>query len=381
MNSTSLAVIQPEELDTIQRVARLLAVSTYFDGKGDNPQAIAMLATKIMAGRELGFGPFASANNIHIIKGKPCIGANLMAASVKSNPRYDYRVKELTSEKCVIEFFEREGDKKVSVGISEFTMKDAQAMELTGKDNWIKAPRNMLFARAMSNGMRWYCPDTFSGNAVYVPEELGAEVDGDGNVIDTTYTVTKPNAEIDYGMGKQIAQNAPQASQTGKSATEDRLAALGQERMAIEMSDLEYNHRKRELAPIDAEIAKLEQPNPVGADNLADLWDETSDAAMKRQSPPHQRLWGIGLAVVGKADWDMARGWITRQWSKTVDAQNVRTSTSELTEDEKTLLGDYINANASAIQKAWPQQKGKMVKDAAAKEAQAQPSAGVVSVA
>ena len=49
-----------------------------------------------------------------------------------------------------------------------------------------KFPRNMLFARAISNGARWYCPDLFNGNAVYVPEELGAVVDGDGNVIDQT---------------------------------------------------------------------------------------------------------------------------------------------------------------------------------------------------
>ena len=46
-----------------------------------------------------------------------------------------------------------------------------------------KFARNMLFARAISNGARWYCPDLFSGNPVYVPEELGAIVDGEGNVI------------------------------------------------------------------------------------------------------------------------------------------------------------------------------------------------------
>jgi hypothetical protein len=29
----------------------------------------------------------------------------------------------------------------------------------------------MLFARAISNGVKWYCPDIFSG-PVYVPEEM-----------------------------------------------------------------------------------------------------------------------------------------------------------------------------------------------------------------
>ncbi|RDT44717.1 hypothetical protein DXF87_27490, partial [Enterobacter roggenkampii] len=35
-----------------------------------------------------------------------------------------------------------------------------------------KFPKNMLFARAMSNGVKWFTPDVFSG-PVYTPEELG----------------------------------------------------------------------------------------------------------------------------------------------------------------------------------------------------------------
>lgn len=187
--NTALAIMHSEELDTIQRVGKLLAASGYFDGKGDNAQAVAMMATKIMAGREMGFGPFASVNGIHIISGKPSIGANLMAAAVKNSVRYDYRVKEMSNDRCVLEFFGREGDKKVSIGVSEFTKQDA---EKAGTQNMNKFPRNMLFARALSNGVRWYCPDVFSGNNVYVPEELGAEVDSDGNVIESTYTVSTP---------------------------------------------------------------------------------------------------------------------------------------------------------------------------------------------
>jgi hypothetical protein len=41
----------------------------------------------------------------------------------------------------------------------------------------------MLFARAISAGCRTYTPDVFNGNLVYVPEEMGAQVDADGEVI------------------------------------------------------------------------------------------------------------------------------------------------------------------------------------------------------
>jgi hypothetical protein len=188
----ALAIMQSDELDTIQRTARLLAVSGYFDAKGDNAQSIAMVATKIMAGREIGIGPFASVNGIHIISGKPAIGANLMAGAVKSSGRYDYRVRELTATVCKIEYFQHNGEKWDSIGISEFTAADATKAQTKNMD---KFPKNMLFARAMSNGVRFYCPDIFSGNAVYVPEELGAEVDGDGNVVDVTpVIVEQPDA-------------------------------------------------------------------------------------------------------------------------------------------------------------------------------------------
>lgn len=78
-------------------------------------------------------------------------------------------------------------------------------------------------------------------------------------------------------------------------------------------------------------------------------------------SPPHNRLWGIGLSVFGQNDWDMARGWLIKKWTARNTPDSVRTSTSQLSEDEKTLLGDYINEKASELQKAWPKQKALMV--------------------
>lgn len=99
-------------------------------------------------------------------------------------------------------------------------------------------------------------------------------------------------------------------------------------------------------------------------------------AANKSDSPPHTRLWGIGKAVLG-TDWDMARPWVIKQWTKNVTPDNVRSSASDLSDDEKSILGDYMNEKASTIQQLWPKQKAIMVQ--ATVEAQAQPSAGVVA--
>ena len=168
--------MQIRSVADMQNVAGMLAKSGYFSDARDMAQCF----VKVLAGNELGVGAFASMTGIHVIKGKPTLGAGLMASKVKAHPDYNYRVIEHTSQVCRIEFFERWDGKLQSVGVSEFTAEDAKRV---GTQNMNKFPKNMLFARAMSNGVKWYCPGVFSA-PVYTPEELGAQTDGEGNVID-----------------------------------------------------------------------------------------------------------------------------------------------------------------------------------------------------
>ena len=141
----------------------------------------AQATTKIIAGQELGIPPFAAMNGFHIIKGKAAMGANLIGATIKRSGKYDYIVREMSPERCEIEFFQLIDGKRQSIGKSEFTIADAKK---AGTQNLDRFPRNMLFARAMSNGARWYTPDVFLG-PIYTPEELGAQVDEAGDVIST----------------------------------------------------------------------------------------------------------------------------------------------------------------------------------------------------
>jgi hypothetical protein len=160
----------------LENVAKAMVSSGYFTDSTKVSQAI----VKIMAGREIGLGPFGSMNGIHIIQGKPAFGANIMAGKVKASGRYNYRVTEMSDSVCTIEFMEYLNGSWITTGVSSFSIADAKK---AGTKNLDKFPRNMLFARAMSNGVRWYCPDVMNGSVVYTPEELGADVDQDGNVI------------------------------------------------------------------------------------------------------------------------------------------------------------------------------------------------------
>lgn len=179
-------------------IGKVLADSGFFQDSRGAAQA----AVKVMAGAELGFGPVASMTGIYIVKNRVTISANLMAAAIKRHPNYTFRVREHTSEVCTIDFIE----KGEAVGTSSFTIEDAKTAGLLGSDNYRKFARNMLFARALSNGAKWHCPDVFGG-PVYTPDELGAEVDGEtGDVIDVPQH--EPVALIEGGpatIGKERA--------------------------------------------------------------------------------------------------------------------------------------------------------------------------------
>lgn len=163
---SNLAIREPD----LPTLANAFAESGFF---ADSRQA-AQAFVKIQAGRELGFAPVASMTGIHIISGRVTLSANLIASAIKRSGRYSYKVLTLDDSTCELEFTEGGSP----IGKSKFTAADAKR---AGTKNMDRFPRNMLFARAISNGAKWYTPDVFGG-PVYTPEELGADVDEDGNV-------------------------------------------------------------------------------------------------------------------------------------------------------------------------------------------------------
>ena len=125
---------------------------------------------KILAGRELGLAPLESMTNIYIVNGKVALQAKIIASLIKKSGGYDYTVEKLDDIECTIAFFAIDKDnKRTELGKSTFTFKDAAKAGLVNKDVWKNYPRNMLFARALSNGARWYTSDVFCG---YTAEEI-----------------------------------------------------------------------------------------------------------------------------------------------------------------------------------------------------------------
>jgi hypothetical protein len=152
--------LQALPLSEVMTMAQTFAESGLFTDAKQQAQAF----VKIIAGQEIGIPPFAAISGIHIVQGKPTIGAGLIASCIKGSGKYDYKVIKLDETACSLDFYQG----KEKLGNSTFTIADARKAQTKNID---KFPKNMLFARAISNGVKWFCPDVFSG-PVYTPEEM-----------------------------------------------------------------------------------------------------------------------------------------------------------------------------------------------------------------
>src|SRR3954453_5595418 len=188
------AILSAASNDDPIALGQIMARSGLFPDIRRVSQAI----VKILAGRELGIGPFAAMSDIHIIDGKPVVGARILAALVRASQHYDYKVVEWTHERCVLAF-SRDGlqlEPLVSFDEQDAARAGLHKPTRNGRpSNHMRYPRNMKFARAMSNGVALHCPDLTAGTAVYTPDELELD-DPDADT---------PPAEgaVDVGAGEQ----------------------------------------------------------------------------------------------------------------------------------------------------------------------------------
>lgn len=144
-----------------------------------NPEAAAII---ILKGRELGLPFMTAVSHIHVINGKPTMSAELINSLARRNlPGLVINILKSDDSECEIEFIRPEKNAKPFV--QRFTRADAEKAKLANKDVWKSFPAAMLFSRAMTAGLRKVCPEALMGIS-YTPEELGAEVDGEGNVIE-----------------------------------------------------------------------------------------------------------------------------------------------------------------------------------------------------
>ncbi len=156
--------------------AKTLADSNMLPGQYRRQPANILWA--IEYGETLKITAMAAILGIHVIDGKPSASAALISGLVRSA---GHRLRVTGNAERAVAQIIRSDDPEFTFEV-EWTIEDARRAELLDKSGWKKYPASMLKARAISQVARDACEDVLFG-LHYTPEELGADVDADGNVI------------------------------------------------------------------------------------------------------------------------------------------------------------------------------------------------------
>jgi len=196
-----------DQWELLIQQANVLLDSQFLPEAIDSPQKVVAI---VQTGREMGLGMMQSLRGINIIKRKPCLSAELMLALVyRRVPGASVAIIETTPEKCVIVASRPD----VEPQEFSFTIEDAGRAGLLSKAGviWKQYPQIMLQWRCISRVCRAVFPDAVLG--MYTPEEMGAEVNIEGEVIALPETAasSKGGAGGTYEP-ESVAADKPDAS-------------------------------------------------------------------------------------------------------------------------------------------------------------------------
>lgn len=197
---TEIAV-RPTELDGRITYARALAASNLLPKQyRQNPENVLYA---IEYGSALGLDPVQAMNSVHVIEGKPSPSSGLIGAMVrKAGHKLRVRVThepELTAVAQII----RSDDPEFTFE-SRWTMKRAQRAGVAGKHVWKAYPEAMLKARAITEVAREACEEALLGFS-HSAEEMGAEVDADGNVVEIAPAQKRAGATVAEALAETEA--------------------------------------------------------------------------------------------------------------------------------------------------------------------------------
>ena len=166
-------------MSDIESMAQVMAKSRMFGFKSVEEAMSLML----MAQAE-GKHPAKAAQEYHVIQGRPALKADAMLARFQAAGGV-IQIEEKTDSRVAMHFSHPTACPTPI--LIDWTMDRAKRAGLTGKDNWNKYPRQMLYARAVSEGVRTCYPGVAVG--VYTPEEV---VEFDSDVVSIQHSTNPP---------------------------------------------------------------------------------------------------------------------------------------------------------------------------------------------
>lgn len=327
MSEKEIAVQQvPRGADLDQRIryAQHIAQSGLLPAAYRGRPANVLVA--IETGNMLGIAPMAALHNIFVVDGKPTLSAALMGALVR-RAGHKFRVWAEGEDKAIAELVR--ADDPGFTYRAVWTTQRAKDADLLRKDVWKKYRVNMLKNRAASEVCRDGAQDVFLG-PVYVPEELGAAVDDQGNAVidgETTDVVDQAGQRIDW--------EADLESLTGNYDGLRKLWLLaeqhGQPQEYLDRVKAAGEAAKPEQSPdADVQDADVQDAEIVDEDTTAPQGVNVDwDAAITEHARDHEELktlWQAAkVAGVDQATLDAIEraGWKARLWDADGDPEKL----------------------------------------------------------
>lgn len=204
---TGLQVRNNMQVIDVDSSMKLMTISEklYQSGLYPNVKNPAGAFAIVQYGAELGIPPMLSLQNINLINGKPACNAQLIVALAQGNG-VTYKIIKSDSTECRIMFY-RNGNSLES----SFTIEEAKKAGLAGKDNWQKFPADMLFARAITRGVRRIAPDAIMG--LYTADELSnGEVHEIEHMQREVVRVVEPDEEVEIVPGEDLPIVEPESN-------------------------------------------------------------------------------------------------------------------------------------------------------------------------
>lgn len=252
------------DLAEVMSLGKMLAEAGYFEDVKSQAQAV----VKILYGKEMGISPMASMNGLYVYKGKVCMYADLINDKIKASGVADFRVKKLTNDEAILEWFDPRT--KEIFGESDFTIKQAEAAGLLTKVTWKAYPKNMLFARALTFGLRLFARQVFAVT-VYSVEEMQDEINPNSTIIEGAVV---PAVEKKKGGGSKVAKAEqlpgpkPQAKPSTDTAITQAEDIKPEPEAVEEPEDQEEEITEIEAEAVEEEAADLAPPATPKASSL-----------------------------------------------------------------------------------------------------------------
>ena len=157
--------IQLSTIDDLYRFAKAVVVGGLAPKGFEKPESVFIA---IQMGMELGISPMAALQNIGVINGKPKIYGSMPLALVRASGLLEW----------IKETIEGQGDSRQAICVTKrrgesdpktttFSVAQAKAAQLWGKDIWVKYPDRMLMYRARGFNLDDNFSDVLKGLAAH----------------------------------------------------------------------------------------------------------------------------------------------------------------------------------------------------------------------